>query len=80
MIREWIATWKTLPICILFRFFFHYSGHGGRVYDAHSDEEDSYDETIYPLDFQDFDGESGQLKDDASISREVLYKRNKTHF
>ncbi|KAK4521988.1 uncharacterized protein ATC70_004527 [Mucor velutinosus] len=45
-------------------FFFHYSGHGGRVYDAHSDEDDSFDETIYPLDFQEFEGESGQLRDD----------------
>ncbi|KAG2234528.1 hypothetical protein INT48_007341 [Thamnidium elegans] len=45
-------------------FFFHYSGHGGRVHDIHSDEDDSYDETIYPLDFEHFDGDSGQIKDD----------------
>lgn len=48
-------------------FFFHYSGHGGRVHDVHSDEDDSFDETIYPLDFQEFDGDSGQLKDDVSL-------------
>lgn len=47
------------------RFFFHYSGHGGRVHDVHSDEDDSYDETIYPLDFENFDGDSGQIKDDV---------------
>ncbi|KAL0140155.1 caspase domain-containing protein [Mucor lusitanicus] len=40
------------------------SGHGGRVHDVHSDEDDSFDETIYPLDFQEFEGDSGQLKDD----------------
>ncbi|KAG2212989.1 hypothetical protein INT46_011490 [Mucor plumbeus] len=45
-------------------FFLHYSGHGGRVHDIHSDEDDNFDETIYPLDFQEFEGESGQLKDD----------------
>lgn len=48
-------------------FFFHYSGHGGRVHDVHSDEDDSFDETIYPLDFQEFEGDSGQLKDDVSL-------------
>lgn len=36
------------------------------MHDVHSDEDDSFDETIYPLDFQDYEGESGQLKDDAS--------------
>ncbi|KAI8394209.1 caspase domain-containing protein [Radiomyces spectabilis] len=41
-------------------FFFHYSGHGGRSSDNSGDEDDSHDETIYPLDFE----ESGQLKDD----------------
>lgn len=50
----------------LYRFFFHYSGHGGRVSDAHSDEDDSYDETIYPLDFEQFEGDSGQIRDDVS--------------
>lgn len=37
------------------------------MHDVHSDEDDSFDETIYPLDFQDFEGESGQLKDDVSL-------------
>lgn len=49
------------------RFFFHYSGHGGRVSDIHSDEDDSFDETIYPLDFDQFEGESGQLTDDVIL-------------
>lgn len=48
-------------------FFLHYSGHGGRVHDIHSDEDDNFDETIYPLDFQEFEGESGQLKDDVGF-------------
>ncbi|RCH83321.1 Ca(2+)-dependent cysteine protease [Rhizopus azygosporus] len=45
-------------------FFFHYSGHGGRVEDAHADEDDGFDETIYPLDFEQFEGTSGQIRDD----------------
>ncbi|KAI8077364.1 caspase domain-containing protein [Gilbertella persicaria] len=45
-------------------FFFHYSGHGGRVADIHNDEDDSFDETIYPLDFEQFEGDSGQIRDD----------------
>lgn len=49
------------------RFFFHYSGHGGRVSDIHNDEDDSFDETIYPLDFDQFDGESGQITDDVIL-------------
>ncbi|KAI0439912.1 hypothetical protein F4803DRAFT_529423 [Xylaria telfairii] len=32
--------------------FFHYSGHGGRTKDLDSDEEDGYDEVIYPVDFR----------------------------
>ena len=47
------------------RFFFHYSGHGGRVADTDNDEDDGYDETIYPLDFDKFDGTSGQILDDV---------------
>lgn len=47
------------------RFFFHYSGHGGRVADTSNDEDDGYDETIYPLDFDKFDGTSGQILDDV---------------
>lgn len=32
--------------------FLHYSGHGGRTEDLDGDEEDGYDECIYPVDFQ----------------------------
>ncbi|KAI7903393.1 peptidase C14, caspase domain-containing protein [Cokeromyces recurvatus] len=45
-------------------FFFHYSGHGGRVADVHSDEDDGFDETIYPVDFEKYEGDSGQITDD----------------
>lgn len=45
-------------------FFFHFSGHGGRVKDVSGDEDDGYDETIYPVDFNKFEGESGQIIDD----------------
>ncbi|KAI8330945.1 caspase domain-containing protein [Choanephora cucurbitarum] len=45
-------------------FFFHFSGHGGRIKDLDGDEEDGFDETIYPVDFEEFEGESGQIPDD----------------
>jgi len=32
--------------------FFHYSGHGGQMVDFNSEQDDVYDETIYPVDFQ----------------------------
>ncbi|KAI0065103.1 peptidase C14 [Artomyces pyxidatus] len=32
--------------------FFHYSGHGGQTKDLDGDEEDGYDEVIYPVDFK----------------------------
>lgn len=32
--------------------FLHYSGHGGRTEDQDGDEDDGYDECIYPVDFQ----------------------------
>lgn len=32
--------------------FFHYSGHGGRTKDLDGDEDDGYDEVIYPVDFR----------------------------
>ncbi|KAF3907181.1 Metacaspase-1A [Orbilia brochopaga] len=32
--------------------FFHYSGHGGQQKDHDGDEDDGYDETIYPVDFR----------------------------
>ncbi|KAK0462339.1 caspase domain-containing protein [Desarmillaria tabescens] len=30
--------------------FFHYSGHGGQIPDTNGDEDDGYDEVIYPVD------------------------------
>jgi len=33
-------------------FFFHYSGHGGQTEDLDGDEDDGYDQTIYPVDHQ----------------------------
>jgi len=38
----------------------HYSGHGGRVEDQDGDEDDGYDETLIPVDFQ----SAGQIRDD----------------
>lgn len=32
--------------------FFHYSGHGGQTKDLDGDEDDGYDEVIYPLDYE----------------------------
>ena len=43
--------------------FFHYSGHGGRQRDTDGDEDDGYDETILPVDFQ----KTGQITDDVII-------------
>ncbi|KAI9495508.1 peptidase C14, caspase domain-containing protein [Zychaea mexicana] len=40
------------------------SGHGGRVKDTNGDEDDGWDETIYPVDHQMFPGKSGQIVDD----------------
>ncbi|KAG1047087.1 hypothetical protein G6F43_010447 [Rhizopus delemar] len=48
------------------------SGHGGRVADTSNDEDDGYDETIYPLDFDKFDGTSGQILDDEM--HEIMVK------
>ncbi|KAF8924190.1 Ca(2+)-dependent cysteine protease [Dissophora ornata] len=42
-------------------FFFHYSGHGGQVADQDGDEDDGYDETIYPVDHE----EAGVIIDDT---------------
>ena len=47
--------------------FFHYSGHGGRVRDEDGDEEDGYDETLIPVDYQ----SSGQITDDIVYSELV---------
>ncbi|KAK4549100.1 hypothetical protein LTR36_007556 [Oleoguttula mirabilis] len=40
--------------------FFHYSGHGGQTPDLDGDEEDGYDEVIYPVDFR----QAGHIVDD----------------
>jgi hypothetical protein len=40
--------------------FFHYSGHGGQTKDLDGDEDDGYDEVIYPLDFE----TNGHIVDD----------------
>jgi len=40
--------------------FCHYSGHGGKLRDDDGDEEDGYDETLVPLDYQ----RNGQIRDD----------------
>ncbi|KAI9499254.1 peptidase C14, caspase domain-containing protein [Zychaea mexicana] len=45
-------------------FFLHFSGHGGRVRDTSGDEYDGFDETIYPVDFDRYDEDSGQIIDD----------------
>ena len=42
-------------------FFFHFSGHGGQTEDLDGDEEDGYDETIYPVDFK----RAGMIVDDV---------------
>ncbi|KAI8079102.1 caspase domain-containing protein [Gilbertella persicaria] len=41
-------------------FFLHFSGHGGRMRDYDGDEDDGYDETIYPVDHSVY----GQIVDD----------------
>lgn len=40
--------------------FFHYSGHGGQTKDLDGDEEDGYDEVVYPVDFR----QVGHIVDD----------------
>ena len=39
------------------------SGHGGQTKDLDGDEEDGYDEVIYPMDFE----EAGHLTDDVRV-------------
>ncbi|KIL67641.1 hypothetical protein M378DRAFT_73673 [Amanita muscaria Koide BX008] len=48
--------------------FFHYSGHGGQTKDLDGDEDDGYDEVIYPLDFE----QSGHIVDD--LMHDVMVK------
>lgn len=68
----------------IYRFFFHFSGHGGRVSlryylylkltsfyqmkDYDGDEDDGYDETIYPVDHAIY----GQIVDDVSHVMKVV--------
>ncbi|KAK9329806.1 caspase domain-containing protein [Lipomyces starkeyi] len=40
--------------------FFHYSGHGGQTRDLNGDEDDGFDEVVYPVDYQ----TAGHLVDD----------------
>jgi hypothetical protein len=40
--------------------FFHYSGHGGQTKDLDGDEDDGYDEVIYPVDHE----QNGHIVDD----------------
>jgi len=47
--------------------FFHYSGHGGQERAVEGDEEDGYNETILPLDYQ----MTGQMADDELHARLV---------
>ncbi|KAG0353666.1 Ca(2+)-dependent cysteine protease [Gamsiella multidivaricata] len=42
-------------------FFFHFSGHGGQTEDKDGDEDDGYDETIYPVDHE----RAGTIIDDT---------------
>ncbi|KAF9267795.1 hypothetical protein L218DRAFT_954986 [Marasmius fiardii PR-910] len=48
--------------------FFHYSGHGGQTKDLDGDEEDGYDEVIYPVDHE----ENGHIVDD--LIHDVMVK------
>ncbi|KAI7852495.1 peptidase C14, caspase domain-containing protein [Circinella umbellata] len=49
------------------------SGHGGRVKDTNGDEDDGWDETIYPVDHQRYPGKSGQIVDD--VMHDIMVKR-----
>ncbi|KAF9969353.1 Ca(2+)-dependent cysteine protease [Actinomortierella ambigua] len=42
-------------------FFFHFSGHGGQTKDVDGDEDDGFDETIYPVDHE----RAGTITDDV---------------
>jgi hypothetical protein len=41
--------------------FFHFSGHGGQLEDDDGDEDDGFDETMVPVDYQ----TAGQIRDDV---------------
>ncbi|KAG1729665.1 caspase domain-containing protein [Suillus paluster] len=48
--------------------FFHYSGHGGQTKDLDGDEEDGFDEVIYPVDFK----QNGHIVDD--LMHQIMVK------
>jgi len=48
--------------------FCHFSGHGGKLRDDDGDEEDGFDETLIPLDYQ----KAGQIRDDDLLSGLVV--------
>lgn len=51
--------------------FLHYSGHGGQTEDLDGDEDDGYDEVIYPVDYQ----RAGHIVDDeihATVVRPLM--------
>ncbi|KAF8485918.1 peptidase C14, caspase domain-containing protein [Russula ochroleuca] len=48
--------------------FFHYSGHGGQTKDQDGDEDDGYDEVIYPVDFK----QAGHIVDD--LMHDIMVK------
>ncbi|KAI0245292.1 peptidase C14, caspase domain-containing protein [Lactifluus subvellereus] len=47
--------------------FFHYSGHGGQTEDLDGDEDDGYDEVIYPVDYE----TAGHIVDDYSTEGKI---------
>jgi hypothetical protein len=53
--------------------FFHYSGHGGQTKDLDGDEEDGYDEVIYPVDFR----TAGHIVDDEM--HRIMYVSSLLH-
>mmetsp|Transcript_47746 Transcript_47746/g.93251 ORF Transcript_47746/g.93251 Transcript_47746/m.93251 type:complete len:310 (+) Transcript_47746:165-1094(+) len=48
--------------------FCHYSGHGGKLPDDNGDEDDGYDETLIPVDYE----HAGQIRDDELLKKLVL--------
>eukprot|EP00549_Striatella_unipunctata_P020394 CAMPEP_0118687356 /NCGR_PEP_ID=MMETSP0800-20121206/8336_1 /TAXON_ID=210618 ORGANISM="Striatella unipunctata, Strain CCMP2910" /NCGR_SAMPLE_ID=MMETSP0800 /ASSEMBLY_ACC=CAM_ASM_000638 /LENGTH=173 /DNA_ID=CAMNT_0006584529 /DNA_START=81 /DNA_END=602 /DNA_ORIENTATION=+ len=55
--------------------FLHYSGHGGRLPDDNGDEDDGYDETLIPVDFE----RAGQIRDDDLYRLFVVPMREGVH-
>ncbi|KAF9577630.1 Ca(2+)-dependent cysteine protease, partial [Lunasporangiospora selenospora] len=60
-LRGCINDVKNIKAFIQRQFFFHFSGHGGQTADKDGDEDDGYDETIYPVDHQ----TAGTIVDDT---------------